>query len=143
MGQCQHGLRSPPWGWQEQGELAQGRAPELRGPLEGKVAAGHLSLRSASWTRGSPVRWRVLTQRPCVGLATDLVSALTEDRRLEVATGSLLPSSSASCCPPVRAACQEGISRSEALRTPIPPLPQNPCPGRFMKEQARNCQPTV
>lgn len=122
MGQRQRGLRSPPWQGQEKGKLAPGRGPEPepRWPLEGKVAAGHLSLPSASWARG------VVCPRSAASHGTGRRPGLSpaEGRRPEVATGSLLPSGSASCCPPARAACQEGISRSQALRTPtLPPSP--------------------
>lgn len=133
MGQRQRGLRSPPRQGQEKGKLAPGRGPEPepRWPLEGKVAAGHLSLPSASWTRGAR---RVVCPRSAASRGTGRRPGLSpaEGRRPEVATGSLLPSGSASCCPPARAACQEGISRSQALRTPtLPPPLQKPLPGKF------------
>lgn len=132
MGQRQRGLHSPPRQGQEKGKLAPGRGPEPepRWPLEGKVAAGHLSLPCASWARG------VVCPRSAASRGTGRRPGLSpaEGRRPEVATGSLLPSGSASCCPPTRAACQEGISRSQALRTPtlLPPS-KNPCQESFMK----------
>lgn len=132
MGQRQRGLRSPPRQGQEKGKLAPGRGPEPepRWPLEGKVAAGHLSLPSASWARGAR---RVVCPRSAASRGTGRRPGLSpaEGRRPEVATGSLLPSGSASCCAPARAACQEGISRSQALRTPTLPPPQKPLPGKF------------
>lgn len=135
MGQRQRGLRSPPRQGQEKGKLASGRGPEPepRWPLEGKVAAGHLSLPSASWARGAR---RVVCPRSAASRGTGRRPGLSpaEGRRPEVATGSLLPSGSASCCP--RQGClPRGDFQVSGPQDPNPaPLPsKNPCQESFMK----------
>lgn len=129
MGQRQRGLRSPPRQGQEKGKLAPGRGPEPepRWPLEGKVAAGHLSLPCASWARG------VVCPRSAASRGTGLRPGLSpaEGRRPEVATGSLLPSGSASCCP--RQGClPRGDFQVSGPQDPNPAPPlQKPLPGKF------------